>query len=587
MGRIYTAADIVIMWLGNDTSDLEKFVFLHEKFLPEVDKTDIDPFTTSLWDLPFLEEIGIENTEQWREYWAAYHRFYYRRRFFYRAWIVQEYALGRKQVFACGPSFTILHPNLMNRLSSYVQNSLWYEELQYLDLPLDKIAYPMDVMLQVRGEVFEERLDSRDFIVTKGGPEGLWQKRIYESLYGATTPEARWFCFLLRLLLRNRALGATDARDKIYSVLGLANLHLPKDLPEPIIPDYHLSMREVYVSVSAQIVRSIPYLDILSEVHDRPGCRNNSLPSWVPDYASMAACEPLTSLGARELSSLSGDETEHTQPVPGGIYDTSLVQSSGSVFRDIERDVLVVKGARFAVVDEVSQSFDFVFQPLGIFTHLKICSKIPPIYQATGQSRVEVLWRTLIADFHDGQHPAADMSLSFRDYVMWILCHYIIFDTSNPTVTTETLMQLQILDELVDKNPCSVLFGSSEVFERVAILRSELGHLIGKEHRRQDTFFQLPRGTADRFDHIVTKRMENRSIYRTADGHLGLGPASLGRGDEVWMIEGAVVPFILRRVQGTEDKVFSLVGETYIHGFMHGEMLTDDLKARIAKIRII
>ena len=69
MGRIYISASIVIMWLGKDTSDLDKFVFLHERFLQEIDKRDIDFFTQSLWDLPFLQEMGIESTEQWREYW--------------------------------------------------------------------------------------------------------------------------------------------------------------------------------------------------------------------------------------------------------------------------------------------------------------------------------------------------------------------------------------------------------------------------------------------------------------------------------------------------------------------------------------
>jgi len=279
MGRIYISANIVIMWLGRDTSDLDKFVFLHERFLQEVDKRDIDIFTQSLWDLPFLREIGIESTEQWREYWQAYHRFYHRRRFFYRAWIVQEYALARRQVFACGRNLTLLHANLMNRLSTYVLNGLWYEELEYFDLSFDKMAYPMDIMLNTRGILFEERLDSREFQVTKGGPEGVLQKRKYESMYGATTLETRWFCFLLSLLCMNRALGATDARDKVYSVLGLANLHLPKNSPLPIVPDYHLTMREIFISVSWQILQSIPYLAILSEVHDRPGDRNKSLPS--------------------------------------------------------------------------------------------------------------------------------------------------------------------------------------------------------------------------------------------------------------------------------------------------------------------
>ena len=211
-------------------------------------------------------------------------------------------------------------------------------------------------------------------------------------MYGATTPETRWFCFLFRLLCLNRALGATDARDKVYSVLGLTNLHLPKDSPQLVVSGYHLTAREIYISVSGQVAKSIPYLAILSEVHDRPGYRNESVPSWVPDYASMAACEPFTRLGGRELSSLSADETEYTQPVPGGVYNASLARASDPAFRDVQGDVLLVNGARFAKVEEVSISFDLVFVLNGIFPMLDVCSRIDPICEANGQSRVGKLY---------------------------------------------------------------------------------------------------------------------------------------------------------------------------------------------------
>jgi hypothetical protein len=153
------------MWLGKDTSDLEEFVFLHERFLPELDKRlrDIDSSTRSIWDLQFLREIGIESTARWREYWTAYLRFYQRRRFFYRAWIVQEFALSRKQVFACGPSFSLLHAYLMNRLSTYLYMGMWHEELQYLDVSKSKAENPMGIMLSAREYLFTDRMDSGSF----------------------------------------------------------------------------------------------------------------------------------------------------------------------------------------------------------------------------------------------------------------------------------------------------------------------------------------------------------------------------------------------------------------------------------------
>jgi len=589
MGQIYASANIVIMWLGKDTSDLEEFVFLHERFLPELDKRlrDIDFSARSIWDLPFLQEIGIESTARWREYWAAYHKFYQRRRFFYRAWIVQEFALSRKQVFACGPSFALLHVNLMNRLSTYLYMGIWHEELQYLDLSPNKAENPMGIMLSAREYLFTERMDSREFQVTEGGPEGAFQKRAYESMFGATTPEARWFCFLLRLIQLIRQLEATDARDKIYSIVGLANLHLPEDLPQPIIPNYRLPMRETYISVSAQIIRSIPYLGILSLVHGGSEQRTSILPSWVPDYSSPPACEPLDSMGIERLISLSTNQIEELHQGSGVLYNASLVRPSESAFREIQGNNLLIKGARFARVEEVSTSFDFVFLPLGLIPILKVCSNISTKYEATGQGRVEALWRTLIADYHDDQHPAPDMTESFRDYIMWILCHYLIFDTSDPKVARETIRQLHVLDELQENDLSPVLFGSSEIFQRVAALRIELQHEMSERLGRRETFPLIPRGTADQFDHVVGRRMTSRCIYRTTEGYLGAGPALMREGDEVWLIEGALVPFIMRPAGDTDERALTLVGETYLHGFMHGEMLTEELGERARKICIV
>jgi hypothetical protein len=68
---------------------------------------------------------------------------------------------------------------------------------------------------------------------------------------------------------------------------------------------------------------------------------------------------------------------------------------------------------------------------------------------------------------------------------------------------------------------------------------------------------------------------QHRRLYSTDGGHLGLGPQSSQEGDDVWMVHGAHVPFVLRPV-AKKPGTFTLVGETYVHGFMNGEMLDCD-----------
>jgi len=162
-------------------------------------------------------------------------------------------------------------------------------------------------------------------------------------------------------------------------------------------------------------------------VHDLLGQRNKDLPSWVPDYTYSSGCKPVVWLGEPDVISFSGDETEYTQPISGGLYNASLANAFSPGFREILSNTLVVTGAYFDRVEEVSDSLKKVFAPGGISSPSNLCGLINPVYKAAGQSRTEALWRTLIADFHNGKHPAPqDISGAFWDYVMWILCHFLI-----------------------------------------------------------------------------------------------------------------------------------------------------------------
>ncbi|KAK7973080.1 hypothetical protein PG996_007309 [Apiospora saccharicola] len=68
-----------------------------------------------------------------------------------------------------------------------------------------------------------------------------------------------------------------------------------------------------------------------------------------------------------------------------------------------------------------------------------------------------------------------------------------------------------------------------------------------------------------------------RRLYRTSKGRLGLGPTSLQAGDQVWMLRTVRVPFVLRP---RDDGSYMFMGETYVHGYMKGEMKdqSDDLE---------
>jgi hypothetical protein len=61
-----------------------------------------------------------------------------------------------------------------------------------------------------------------------------------------------------------------------------------------------------------------------------------------------------------------------------------------------------------------------------------------------------------------------------------------------------------------------------------------------------------------------------RRVFRTTRQLLGVGPTRLREGDQVWILAGAATPYALREVDA-ENKKYQLLGESYVHGTMHGE----------------
>ncbi|KAI1428688.1 heterokaryon incompatibility protein-domain-containing protein [Xylaria sp. FL1777] len=99
---------------------------------------------------------------------------------------------------------------------------------------------------------------------------------------------------LLSLLLRYRWFEATNPRDKIYGILGLAEKGLDPGIPK-VEPNYKTETSICYRDVALEIMRASENLDIL-QLCPRPVClpipnprtdhaKPLKLPSWVPDFS--------------------------------------------------------------------------------------------------------------------------------------------------------------------------------------------------------------------------------------------------------------------------------------------------------------
>jgi hypothetical protein len=93
---------------------------------------------------------------------------------------------------------------------------------------------------------------------------------------------------LLDLLMVGREFDATDPRDKIYSVLGLARVLVasPTATPGPneMVVDYSKSVSEVYQNLAKYIINRDRNLDILCILLTHRNANSASFPTWVPDW---------------------------------------------------------------------------------------------------------------------------------------------------------------------------------------------------------------------------------------------------------------------------------------------------------------
>ena len=84
-------------------------------------------------------------------------------------------------------------------------------------------------------------------------------------------------------------------------------------------------------------------------------------------------------------------------------------------------------------------------------------------------------------------------------------------------------------------------------------------------------------------------RMREATVGRcmevTRGGLVGLGPKSTSKakGDQIWLLRAASVPFILRPVG---DGRFRIVGQAYVYGIMRGEAVpaSDEEFIRISMV---
>jgi hypothetical protein len=351
---------------------------------------------------------------------------------------------------------------------------------------------------------------------------------------------------LLGLLIHVRQREATDARDKVFSVLGMLG-RSPKELG--IVPDYHASAENIFTNTAVAIIKGSGHLDILGLAITNVNSPN--LPSWIPSWDNTGQIpSPLRfdARGKRRTTSASGGSLA----TPDFVNDTVLVLS-GHRIDDIQELAEVLPRVN---EDDWEDSEDLP-EDAGVIASLKSAFN-----DFSGISR-NLLSLTLRLTTFINWETFADISKNDQEIVYWRTVSGA--DTLDDSGTMEASYKewyaslapvRKLIQWRIDKITPAAMFKS---FGFIGYLRT--------------TWEKYPE-----FGRLVAAHATGRRLAKTGQGSLCLVPAETVQGDSIILVKGGRFPLVVRGVGEHIDgkKEWNLVGECYMHGIMNGEAFLEN-----------
>jgi hypothetical protein len=571
MGEIYSRAEFVLVWLGASISHLESVRWLLQDFLDAVEKYTSEHgvdriIQMNLRDPALPHMLGLsDSTDEIVRRLQEYRIFNDTRRWFERAWIVQEVALAREIVVLCGTE--VLPWQRMNDLSQLIILSKWNDDLvgQFSTAgKVTKLGHQINSLEILRS-------------FSKGGEceEAKQLLKLLQNCSNDATAEELWYNRLLYLLTGVRKQLASRDDDKVYCILGMASRFLPKDMKLPIQPDYTKSTRDVYLDVATTLVQQASHLRLLSAVEDKGIRRLHDLPSWVPDFTVRTRGSEILLPGGSNIYNVCGSIN----------HQTSI---------SVIKDVLQLPGVHVDTVSETCECISHLEIMPDMLRLIAFMRRFDKQYHPTGQPRVESICRTLLADMKWDRtgsiiHPLpSDIVMNFHQWLCYKLAMPLYESYKRPW---DRFKYVNELEDTIQEFDSEIALGIFPSKAEILQFESQMINLqkrlrIGKSTKQDiEELVKKIDGSNAEFAVPMLRVNCDRRLYRTTKGYLGLGPLSITKGDSIVVLIGAMVPFSLR--QRSNESIYELIGETYLHGFMHGEAFTTELQPFVETLHVV
>jgi len=526
MRDIYAAAESVTVWLGPaaDNSDLimeyldtsgKKMVaqgqgvtsFFNDPNAVNLVKQEVEkkPHLKELLRGPHMKTVVEALTALLaRDWW-------------YRVWVLQEFSTARRVYFQCG--------NKRSMLDTFETAITLTTKLLY------STAYSFASTMMLTGQTIGKVAESP----TANMAQAFFRER--HHFQGVISQNRRNMADLLLTFntigAADLRLRATDPKDKIYGMLGLA-----RDAETlAIIPDYRMSVGAVYADVTAKILAN-GGLHLLQLCGYNP---HSELPSWVPELRNDIKESPndASNLNKRFRASATRKPSKYPKPLES---NPNVLAAEG-----IRIDTVRETGDILAGLTSGTGSPITAFGPIHRFiiqidAYLRQAAAMDPCpYGPTSKN---------LDEFEPEWFEPAQYRIPVSDREM-----------ENPatavTVRATTRSKAFCESLLTVIHTCNTLQTRSgdNGPEAATSLATVLLQNMGK------------------FDLYLTLLYRNlgRRPFLTEKGYVGVGPKQIEKGDIAAVILGADLPYILRPVDKLGRLV--LIGDAYVHGAMDGEII--------------
>ncbi|CZR44011.1 uncharacterized protein FPRO_13819 [Fusarium proliferatum ET1] len=319
---------------------------------------------------------------------------------------------------------------------------------------------------------------------------------------------------------------ATDPRDKIFALLGLAGVRA-----YGITPDYHKAESTVFAEFALRVISEERNLEILNYTDIKEPNDKERRPLWAPRWHHKDTT-------ARFNRSLYGFKSSNTM-------ETRMRSSNGS-------HSLELKGLHIDKVKETNGQHKEWYPDIMAMGSMAIDHG----YLLENQYGSEII-TPIVLTMISGRVQ------SILDYNEKLL---------------KAMIQLikMAVQACISVPQNESIFGEPEVWEFIDDRLDQLS----PEHTETISFYVdiLERILSD-IEEDAAAFLKNlvpshgKKFFITEKGYLGTGPCCLEAGDSVCILFGGDMPYIVRPNSPSSDK-YLFLGNAYVHGIMDGEAIT-------------